>query len=190
MKQQQLFLCTNQKITTAWSLSKSVRILSTLAFGLLAGQSFAAELKLAVVDQFAAILETQQAKTLTQRYKTELEAERGKLVALDSEINELEQKLSSEGDVMSQSETRQISSDIKDKQLDRNVLVKKLRNRNQDAQQEIIGALGPKFEKVMTAIQDERGFDLILQRQAALWASEEYDITAEITQKIDKIGDK
>ncbi len=145
------------------------------------------DVNIAVVDQFAAILNTDQAQSLTEKYKTELEAERGKLVALDNEMAELEGRLEKEKDVMSQSEVMKLSSEIKDKQLDRNVLIKKLRNRNQDAQQEIIGALGPKFEEVMKKIQEERHFDLILQKQAALWASEKYDITKEVTDKINSL---
>lgn len=143
------------------------------------------EISIAVVDQFAAILNTEQAKALTDKYKTELEAERGKLVALDTQVSEMEAKLEKERDVMSQSEMMRMSSEVKNLQLDRNVLIKKLRNRNQDAQQEIVGALVPKFEEVMKKIQEERKLDLILQKQAAIWAAEEYDITQEVTKKID-----
>lgn len=163
-------------------------VAAALCVGLLSSiQAQAEEMSIAVVDQFAAILNTDQAKTLTDKYKVELEAERGKLVALDNEVAELEGRLEKEGEVMSQSEMMRLSSDIKDKQLDRNVLIKKLRNRNQDAQQEIVGALGPKFEEVMKEIQEERDFDLILQKQAALWASEKFDITQEVTGKINKL---
>jgi outer membrane protein len=160
----------------------------TFMVGFLAAQQVVAEdISIAVVDQFAAILNTDVAQSLTEKYKVELEAERGKLVALDNEVAELEGRLQKESEVMSQSEMMRLSSDIKDKQLDRNVLIKKLRNRNQDAQQEIVGALGPKLEEVMQEIQEERDFDLILQKQAALWASEKYDITQEVTSKINKL---
>lgn len=142
---------------------------------------------IAIVDQFAAIVNTKQAQNLTDKYKIELEAEKGKLVALDNQVSELEKRLEKEGDVMSQSEMVSTSSKITNMKLDRNVLIKKLRNRNQDAQQEIIGALGPKFETVMKEIQTERKFDLILQKQAALWASEKYDITSDVTKRIDAL---
>lgn len=150
-------------------------------------QAFAEDINIAVVDQLAAIFNTEEAKVLTEKYKVELEAERAKLVALDNEVAELEGRLDKENEVMSQTEAMRLSSDIKDKQLDRNVLIKKLRNRNQDAQQEIAGTLGPLFEQVMKDIQEERQFDLILQKQAALWASDKFDITQDVTRKIDAL---
>jgi len=142
---------------------------------------------IAVVDQFAAIMETDEAQKLHEQYKTEVEAERGKLVALDSEVTELNARLEKEGEVMSSSEVNRLKSSIEDKQLDRNVLIKKVRNRTQDVQQEIASALGAKFQEVMTKIQDERSYDLILQKQAALYASDKYDITQEVTAKINKM---
>ena len=110
---------------------KSVKLIVVI-LGLLSGLNAIAaeEINIAVIDQFAAIFNTQEAKDLTDHYKIELEAERAKLVAVDNEITELEARLEKESEVMSQNEVLRLSSDIKDKQLDRNVLLQKLQNRN------------------------------------------------------------
>jgi len=150
-------------------------------------QAAFAEVKVAVVDQLAAIANTKEVKSLEKKFEVEIEAEKGKLVALSDEITELEKRLQKEGDVMSAAESDRVQSDIKDKQLDRNVLIKKLQNRNQTAQQEIIRTLSPKFKEVMEKIQKDENYDLILERRATLWANEKYDITDKVTSSIDAI---
>lgn len=85
---------------------------------------------------------------------------------------------------MGQDELRKLEKEITDKKLDLNFKGQKLQQKGKDASQELQAAMGPKVEKAMKAIIDEKKYDLILPRQAVVWSDDKFDITAELTQKI------
>ncbi|MES2662092.1 MAG: OmpH family outer membrane protein, partial [Pseudomonadota bacterium] len=121
-------------------------------------------MRIAVLDQFGALLETTEAQKLLESYKAEAEADRGKILAIEDEMKKADAKLAKEADVMSATEASNLRSSMQDKQLDRNVLIKKLQNKNQEAQKQILAAVGPKLEKILKEMTDEGDYDMILQR--------------------------
>ena len=44
--------------------------------------------------------------------------------------------------------------------------------------------MGPKVEKAMKSIVDEKKYDLILRREAVVWAEDKIDLTDELTKRI------
>ncbi len=87
---------------------------------------------------------------------------------------------------MGEQEVRKLEQEINDKKLELNFKGQKLQQRGKEANEELQAAIGPKVEKAMKSIVDEKKYDIILRREAALWADDKYDITEELTKRINK----
>ncbi len=147
----------------------------------------AADLKVAVIDQVGALLKSEEAQKMLDAYKMDIETDRGKIIALEKEMTSMSERLEKDSLVLNQSEITRIKTEIQDKQLDRNVLIKKLKNKNQAAQQQIMSQLGPKMEKVLEKIQEKEKYDIILSRQSLIWADPKFDITEKVTKELNKM---
>ncbi len=143
-----------------------------------------AEVRIAVVDINAAVMKSDEARLRAEKLKSSLGQEEADAIALRNQIQKLDEKRQKDAAVMGQDELRKLEKDIADKKIELNFKGQKLQQKGKDASQELQSAMGPKVEKAMKAIIDEKKYDLILPRQAVVWADDKFDITAELTQKI------
>ena len=91
--------------------------LSSLLFCLVAG-SATAELKIAVLDTQRALIESEEAQSLSKGIEEELQSDQAEAQALSDEVRTLTEKLQKDGEVMSPAEQRKAQKDIEDKQID------------------------------------------------------------------------
>jgi outer membrane protein len=153
---------------------------------LLAAGSAFAELKIAVVNIQRASGETEEAKALIAKLESDLGADQTSVRSLNTEITQLQEKLIKDGDVMSDVEKRKLQKDIEDKQLDYQFQVNKLQKAVNERQQDIVGQMAPKLEVVLKDIIDREKYDLVLHRQNVLHVAPELDITAQVTEALNK----
>ena len=45
----------------------------------------------------------------------------------------------------------------------------------------------PKFQQALSKVKKDKGYQVILKREAALWLDEQYDITEQVVAEMDKI---
>ena len=171
---------------TGWRqhLKTALVLCVSVPFWVVSGATMGDGLRIAVIDQVAALLDSNEAQTLLEDFKADIENDRKKIRSLEKSLTKLNQRLEKDAMVLSQSETAKIEASIQDKQLDRNVLIKKIKNKNQAAQQQIMNQMGPKMEKVLTELQETENYDLILARQSLIWATPALDITEAVTQRL------
>lgn len=143
-----------------------------------------AEIRIAVVDLNAAVMKSDEARLRAEKLKSGLGQEEADAIALRNQIQKLDEKRQKDAAVMGQDELRRLEKEIADKKIELNFKGQKLQQKGKDASQELQAVMGPKVEKAMKAIVDEKKYDLILQRQAALWVDPKFDITPELTQRI------
>lgn len=143
-----------------------------------------AEIRVAVVDINMAVMKSDEARLRGEKLKASFGQEEADVIAMRNQIQKLEEKRQKDAAVMGQDELRKLEKEITDKKLDLNFKGQKLQQKGKDASQELQAAMGPKVEKAMKAIIDEKKYDLILPRQAVVWSDDKFDITAELTQKI------
>jgi len=160
-------------------------LLSTLLFG---GTAFA-EMNIVVLDSVRAILESDEAKVLAEAANKEMEAEQSELRELAEQMQAMNTKLQTDGEVMSDSEKRKISKDIEDMQIELQFGSQKLQKEVQDKRQEILQALAPKFDKVLKDIIQVDQIDLILAPNSLQYANSKHDITRRVTEKLNEQRD-
>ena len=79
---------------------------------LLAAGSAAAELKVAVLDTQRALVESEEAKELLAQAAEELQAEEASVKTLGESIMAIQEKLQTDGEVMSPTEQRKLQKEI------------------------------------------------------------------------------
>lgn len=146
-----------------------------------------AEMRIAVIDPLQAIFETADAKKRTGELESDIKSKEQEIGKLRDEIIAIEQRLKKDGMTMSQNEQKRLTDERDAKMLDFRSRTQLAQKRIEGEQQELLKVLEPKLKSALEALAKEKGYDLILNRQAALFVKEEVDITRAVTQKINQM---
>ena len=166
---------------------KLFKSVSVIVLMLLSVSTLAAELRIAVVDINMAALKSDEARLRGEKLKASFNKDESELVALRDSINKLDEKRQKDAAVMGADELRKLEQEINDKKLEMNFKGQKLQQRGKEANQELQQVMGPKVEKAMKSIVDEKKYDLILRREAVIWAEDKHDLTDELTKRINAL---
>jgi outer membrane protein len=145
-----------------------------------------AEVKVAVLDTQRALVESEEAKILLKRAQEELQKEEDEVRALGEEILGLQEKLNTDGEVMSATEQRRMTKDIEDKQIDYQFLVNKLQKAVNDRRQELLQQMVPKIDKVLKDLIEIEGYDMIMERGNLRYVNSRLEITRKVTEKLNE----
>ncbi len=105
---------------------------------------------------------------------------------LGASITQLQEKFNKDGDVMSDAEKRKLQKDIEDKQIEYQFQVNKLQKVVNERQQDILQQMAPKLDAVLKDIIAKDQYDLVIHRQNVLYVDAKYDITAQVTEKLNQ----
>lgn len=153
---------------------------------ILAAGPAAAELKIAVLDTQRALVASEEAQALLQQAQQELQAEEETVKSLGEEIIANQEKLQTDGEVMSPTEQRRLQKDIEDKQIDYQFLVNKLQKQVNDRRQELLAQMVPKIDAVLKDLIELEGYDLIMERGNLRYVNTKHDITRKVTEKLNE----
>lgn len=156
---------------------------------LLAG-SAAAELKIAVLDTQRALLASEEAQSLLAQAAEELQTEEAGVKKLGEEILAIQEKLQTDGEVMSPTEQRRLAKDIEDNQIDYQFRLNKLQKAVNDRRQELLAQMVPKIEAVLKDLIALEGYDLVMERANLRYVNSKHDITRKVTEKLNERLDK
>jgi outer membrane protein len=146
----------------------------------------AAELKIAVLDTQRALVESDEAKALLEQAAQELQAEEAAVQELGESIMAIQERLQTDGEVMSPSEQRKLQKDIEDKQIDYQFQVNKLQKEVNDRRQELLQQMVPKIDTVLKDLIEVEGYDLIMERSQLRYVNSKHDITRKVTEKLNE----
>ena len=145
-----------------------------------------AEMNIVVLDPVRAILESEEAKVLAEAANKEMQPEQEELRAAAEEMQAVQAKLQKDGEVMSDSERRKAIKDLESMQADLQFGSQKLQKEAQDRRQEILQALAPKYEKVLSDLIQIDQIDLILSPNQLQYANAKHDISRRVTEKLNE----
>jgi len=168
------------------------RILAIVATLTLLGMAPAvfAEIKLAVVDVQAAILNSENAKKITAKIQGEFTSEQDSIKKLQTDAAVLLERLQKDGEVMSDAEKRKVQQQIESINNDFVYERKKLQRAIEDRQKELFAGIDERVQAAIQEIVKSDDYDVILPRQAALYVGDLYDITRKVTEKLNMIDTK
>ena len=153
---------------------------------ILAAGPATAELKIAVLDTQRALVASEEAQALLQQAQQELQVEEETVKTLGEEIIAIQEKLQTDGEVMSPTEQRKLQKDIEDKQIDYQFLVNKLQKEVNDRRQELLQQMVPKIDKVLKDLIELEGYDMIMERGNLRYVNSKHDITRKVTEKLNE----
>ena len=154
--------------------------------GLLFATAAVAELKVAVLDMQRAILESDEAVAFIQRIQVEVAPDAEKVKKIETSARKLQERLAKDGAIMSESEKKKLTESIEEKVVNYKYLVGKLQATQKQKQQELLALMNPKVEAAVKLLLAENKYDLVLQRQALIFSNTELDITAKLTEILNK----
>jgi len=168
------------------TLRTAMLITAVAITGLGVSASASAELKIAILNTQRAVIESDEAKSMIEKIRSELDRDEANVRKLGEEIEQAAAKLQKDADTLSDSEKRRLTKDIEDKRIDYQFQVNKLQKEVNDRQQEIFAALAPKVDTVLKDLIEKEKYDMIIQRSNLLYAKQQFDITRQVTEALNK----
>lgn len=146
-----------------------------------------AQPKIVVVDPERALGETEEVKARVGKFQSDMQGQENKLRKLRDDIMKIEERLQKDGVAMSRDQVQPMTDERDAKMIEFRSLQQVLQQRLQQSQEELQTAMSPKLEKAVTDLSKERGYDLVLVKQAVLFSSAAVDITADVTKQINRM---
>lgn len=167
------------KLLAGLGLSSVLLVFSSLAFT-------AEALKIGVVDIQSAIDASHHVKEINKKLEKEFGPIQTDLNALQNEIRSMEERFMKDSAIMSEDEARRLQQKVGEKKSRLKFEHSELQRKVQMRQQELSMPLMKLVEEVISELQSEGGYDLILHKQMTLHFNEKYDLTQKITEKLNK----
>ncbi|MDT8398093.1 MAG: OmpH family outer membrane protein [Pseudomonadales bacterium] len=143
-------------------------------------------LKIAVLDMRAALFNTEKAKAADAEMKVETAADEAKVRNLATEAQTLQQRLQKDAAVLSPAEQKKLNDQIEEIGVQYQYLVQKLQELVQQRQQEFQQALAPNLFQAIQEVVDAENYDIVLRAEAAVHFRSSYDITARVTEILNR----
>lgn len=158
---------------------------------LLAGVSVSAmaqqgPLKVAVLDMAGALFNSEFAKQVDQQVNEETSEDAEKVRSLAEQAQGLQEKLETDGSIMSDAEKRKTAEEIEEIGVQYNFLVQKIQKLVQQRRQQFQQTYAPNLIQAITEVVEEDDFDIVLRSESALHYRSSFDITARVTEKLNQ----
>ena len=164
-----------------------MKTMKTVLFAVLMVPMFALADKIAVVDPMQAIIETEEVKSRNATLESSLEADSQRLRRLRDDITKVEERLQRDGMTMSSEERNRLTDERETKGFEFQSLQQSLQRRVNSDRQALIEQMEPKVLRAIEEISKEMDLDLVISAQAAVFAKPDLDITAQVTQRINRM---
>jgi outer membrane protein len=164
--------------------TKSVLFLSLL---LLANAAYA-DLKIGFVNIPAVLEKAPQAEKAKKRLEAKFSPRDKQLVSQQKEIQTLEERMTRDSSVMSDSERSNLERDILTKKRDAKRSQQEFSEDFNASRNEELGKLQRRIVEAIREIAKDQNFDLLLT-DGVIYASDKIDVTAQVQQKLSKMPD-
>lgn len=161
------------------------RIALFLGLMLAANISYA-DLKIGFVNIPAVLEKAPQAEKAKKRLETKFSGRDKQLQQAAKEIQTMEEKLTKDAAVMSESEKSKMESDLMNKKRDAKRLQQEFSEDFNASRNEELGKLQKHIIEAIREIAKEQNFDLLLT-EGVIYANDKIDITAQVQQKLLRI---
>ena len=155
-------------------------VLTVLALTLFTATSYAAEMKIGVVDVRAVIGKTPQRESIQVTLQNEFKERGAKLQALEVEIRGLQDKRQNDAPTMTSQQATEIVRDIEAKvskfQLDEKALQEDFKRRNEEEQRKLLILT----KKAIDQVASKEGLELVLQAESAAFVDQKLDISNKV----------
>jgi outer membrane protein len=145
-----------------------------------------ADLKIGFVNIPAVLEKAPQAEKAKKRLEQKFSPRDKQLVAQQKEIQTMEEKLTRDASVMSDSEKANLEKDIMNKKRDAKRSQQEFSEDFNASRNEELGKLQRRIVEAVRAIASDEKYDLLLT-DGVIYAKPEFDITVQVQQKLSKM---
>ena len=145
-----------------------------------------ADLKIGFVNIPAVLEKAPQAEKAKKRLEQKFSPRDKQLVAQQKEIQGMEEKLTRDASVMSDSEKANLEKDIINKKRDAKRSQQEFSEDFNASRNEELGKLQRRIVEAVRAIASDEKYDLLLT-DGVIYAKPDFDITAQVQQKLSKM---
>jgi len=138
----------------------------------------------AVVDMERALFMSDAAKVSIKQFESDNKNDIDKLKGIQQKLMGLKEKMEKDGDVMSDDERRKLANDYEEASTELKFYGRKLQQLEQKWKQEFFQTQLPDLEKLLKAIIDEGGYDVVLQAGAVVYSSPKADLTKMLLERL------
>jgi outer membrane protein len=143
----------------------------------------AAETKIGFVDTAKLMEAAPQVKAAQAKIESEFAPREKELVALQQQIRKLEDKMSRDSSVMSETQTSKLEREVLAKRRDLKRSQEEFRDDLNIRRNEVLSKLQKEIYNVVVAFAKEQKFDLILT-QGVVYSSDKVDVTESVLKKL------
>ncbi|MDD5269317.1 MAG: OmpH family outer membrane protein [Methylococcales bacterium] len=142
-----------------------------------------ADLKIGFVNIPAVLEKAPQAEKAKKRLEQKFSPRDKQLVAQGKEIQRMEEKLTKEASVMSDSEKAKLENDIQNKKRDAKRSQQEFSEDFNASRNEELGKLQRRIVEAVRGIAKDEDYDLLLT-DGVIYAKDQFDITAQVQKKL------
>jgi outer membrane protein len=151
----------------------------------LAGQVAQAQTKVAVISLQKSLFETAEIKKADAQMQATLGPRQAQAEQLNQQIAAISQKLQNDASLTQQAQF-DLNADFKRKQTELTRLNEDLQADAQSMRQSVLAKSSDRMQAVVKKLAEEKGLDLVVDTQVALFFKPVLDLTAEATAAYDK----
>ena len=160
------------------------KLLAAIILALPLSLAQAADLKIGFVSIAKILSSAPQAEAASKRLEKEFAPRQKGLVEAQKALRRLEEKLSKDGAVMSDSQRRNLEKDIRNQARELKRTSDEFREDFNLRRKEDLGKFQKQVLDVINSIAKEDGFDLVINDSATLYASPQVDATDKVLQRL------
>ncbi len=160
---------------------------SLLGVILVASISFSANAeKIAVLGVQQALLASSAAADFREKLKSEFSKEDRSLLDLEKQVKAARDKITKNKDLASAEELKKMKIQFQKVFTEYQRNGQALQQKRMEREQAFIQEMRPKLDKVIRELIEKEGYDVVLAKQATLFAKKEIDITPRVVELLNK----
>lgn len=146
--------------------------------------------KIAILHSLGALLQTEKVQAELKGLQNEFSSEEAEIKKVAQGVERLRERIKKDGAVMSDAEKLKLAKELEEGLTDYKYLGGKFQKQVNERQQQILANHRQSLEKAVKEVIEEGGYELLLEAApggSVLYVAPQYDITAEVTKKLNKI---
>jgi len=168
------------------SLRMGLRPLLVCSALLVLGKISPAQVKVAVIDTQKAVFETAEIKKADADLQASLKPRNDRALQLNNELQSIQQQLQTQASKLTQQQADDLQADGQRKQRELTRLQTELQEAADATRQDVIPKCTLRMKEVVKKLAEEKGVDLVVDTQIALYFKPAMDITADATAAYNK----
>lgn len=160
-----------------------VALLSSLV---VAGSAWA-DVKIAVLDYQAALLDSDAAKKYAVDAEKKFAPQLNRLKALEADAKRLQDRLMKDGEKMGQAEYERLELELKQKARDFQIQSQELNEAKAISDNEVLQTLQPKLDKAVEEVLKSGNYDVVIDRNAVVDVKPQLDITLRVIERMNQM---